>query len=174
MEYTLFPMEENGSKWPEMARGGARAFRGTFTHRLNKQGRISLPSRFKEVLEERKVKRIVILRHRNKLEAYPDDEWQNEEMRRESLDMDDEKVSEFMHYLLSNVTEVDIDGQGRILIPPDLREVVGEGGEVVLLGMNKHFEIWPQDKYREAYRLWEEKYPDTRAHVADLKRRKQS
>jgi MraZ protein len=165
-------MEENGAKWPEMVKSGARAFRGTFTHRLNKQGRISLPSRFKEVLEEREVKRIVIVRHRDKLDAYPEDEWQNEEMKRESLDLDDEKISDYLHYMQSNVFEVDIDGQNRILLPPNLREGIGENKEVVLLGMNKYFEIWSEDGYNDAYKKWEQKYPDTRAHVADLKRQK--
>jgi MraZ protein len=166
-------MEENGAKWSQMAGSGVRAFRGTFTHRLNKQGRISLPSRFKEVLDARKVARIVIVRHRIKLDAFPEDEWQNEELRRESLDMDDEKISDYMHYLHSNVFEVDIDGQGRILIPPALREGLGgEGKEVVMLGMSKYFEIWPQEGYQDEYRHWEEKYPDTRAHVADLKRQR--
>jgi MraZ protein len=167
-------MERNGTKWPEMASSGARGFRGTFTHRLNKQGRISLPSRFKEVLDERSAKRIVIVRHSHKLDAYPEDEWQNEEAKRESLDMDDDKISDYLHYLQSNVFEVDIDGQNRILIPPNLREGLGEDKEVVLLGMNRYFEIWPQDKYDDAYKQWEQKYPDTRAHVADLKRKKTS
>ena len=165
-------MEENGAKWPEMARSGARAFRGTFTHRLNKQGRISLPSRFKEVLEEREVKRIVIVRHRDKLDAYPDDEWQNEEMKREALDLDDEKISDYLHYLQSNVFEVDIDGQNRILLPSGLREGIGEDNEVVLLGMNKYFEIWSEDGYKEASKKWEKEWPNTKAHVADLKRQK--
>lgn len=157
-------------KWPEMAGKGSRAFRGTFSHRLNRQGRISLPSRFKEVLEQRKVSRLVILRHRDKLDAYPEDEWQLVEMRNEYLDMDDDGISDYMHYLQSNMFEVELDGQGRILLPPKWREGLGEDNEVVLLGMNKYFEIWPSDRYKDAYSSWEDRYPDTRSHVSKLKR----
>jgi MraZ protein len=170
MAYKLSSMEQNGSKWSKMAERGARAFRGTFTHRLNRQGRISLPSRFKDVLEERNVTRLVILRHRVRLDAYPEDEWQVKEMRNESLDMDDDNTSDYIHYLQSNMFEVDLDAQGRILLPPKWREGLGEDKEVVLLGMNQYFEIWPSERYQDVYQEWEEKYPRTRSHVAELKR----
>ncbi|MNE37778.1 cell division protein MraZ [compost metagenome] len=48
---------------------------------------------------------------------------------------------------LGNAMDVDMDGTGRVLISPELREAVGLSKEAVLLGMGNHFELWDKATY---------------------------
>jgi MraZ protein len=50
--------------------------------------------------------------------------------------------SGWMRFFLGNATDLEMDGTGRVLIAPELRQAAGLGKEVVLLGMGAHFEVW--------------------------------
>ena len=64
-------------------------------------------------------------------------------------------------FFLGNAMDVDMDGTGRILVAPELRQAVGLQREVLLLGMGSHFELWDKATYeaREAQAM-QEPMPD--------------
>ena len=156
------------------SRSLGRFFRGTYEHSITRQGRIILPSRFREVLEERNCGRLVMARYPHRLDVFPEDEWQAFEERLQLLDQDDDRIFSYVHYLQSNQLEADVDKQGRILVPPKWRSSLGLDGdlEVVLLGAKTHFEIWPKPRFAEAYRQWEEGFAGNRGYVAEMHREK--
>lgn len=149
-----------------------RVFRGTYEHTITRQGRIILPSRFREVLNERQCNRVVMVRYPTRLDVYPEDAWRLREEQHHLLDPDDDRVFSYLHYLRANQLEADVDRQGRILVPPHWRSALGLEGdlEVILMGAQTHFEIWPKSRWEEAYRQWEESFAANRAYIAELHR----
>lgn len=169
-------MERNGFEWFEMdrltdSRHASRVFRGIYEHQI-KQGRIILPARFREVLQERECNLVVMVRFPNRLDVYPENEWLVREEQLQLLDQDDDRVFQYVHYLQANQLEADVDKQGRILVPPRWRtalELENTAG-VVLMGAKTHFEIWPAAGYEEAYRRWDADYSASRAYVGELRK----
>ena len=150
----------------------SRAFRGNFEHSITRQGRIILPSRFREVLSERQCSRVVMVRYANRLDVFPEDEWQSQEERYQLLDQNDDRVFAYVQYLQANQLEADVDAQGRVLIPPRWRAGLGLEGnlEVVMQGAVTHFQIWPKARFDESYRQWDEGFAANKAYIADLRR----
>ncbi|OGP56713.1 MAG: hypothetical protein A2V67_13125 [Deltaproteobacteria bacterium RBG_13_61_14] len=149
-----------------------RVFRGTYEHTITRQGRIILPSRFREVLDDRQCNRVIMVRFPNRLDVFPEDAWQVREEQHRLLDQDDDRVFSYLHYLRANQLEADVDRQGRILVPPRWRTALGLDGnlEAVLMGAQTHFEIWPKPRWEEAYRQWEESFAANRGYLAELHR----
>jgi len=163
-------MNETGIRAP------VRVFRGTFEHSITRQGRIILPSRFREVLDERQCGRVVMVQFTNRLDVFPEDEWEKREEQYQLLDPDDDRLFNYLHYLESHQLEADIDGQGRILVPPRWRAALNLEGdrEVILMGAKTHFEIWPKERFESAARLWDESFTANKAYVAELNRLQRS
>ncbi len=141
-------------------------FRGVFEHTLNKQGRISLPSRFQRVLETRGCERLVMVFYDNRLEVYPEDEWERRESKDEALDEDDDNVFGYLRYRDANLVEIDVDKQGRINIPNRAIEEFGLSGGVTLLGARNKFEVYSKKQYEEAYGEWERSFRANKSKVS--------
>lgn len=119
---------------------------GEFYHNLDKKGRVIVPSRFREELGDG----FIITRGLdNCLFLYPVEEWKNIEGRLKSLPFTKAETRAFMRMFFSGASEVEIDKQGRILIPPLLREHSHLQKEVVFIGVSNRAEIWSKE-------IWEE------------------
>lgn len=119
---------------------------GEYYHNLDNKGRVIVPSRFREELGER----FIITRGLDScLFLYPMSEWKNLEMKFKSLPFTRSEARAFMRLLFSGASEVEIDKQGRILIPPLLREHSHLQKEVVFIGVSNRAEIWGKE-------IWEE------------------
>ena len=153
-------------------RAPVRVFRGTYEHSITRQGRIVLPARFREVLEERQCRTVVMVRFKHRLDIFPEDEWQSQEEQLRLLDQNDKRVFAYVQYIEANQFEADVDSQGRILVPPRCRTALGLDGnlEVVLKGANSHFQIWPKPRFEESSRQWEENFEENQAYVAEFNR----
>lgn len=125
-------------------------FRGNFEHNLNKQGRISLPARFRQVLDERYSKKLVLVGLPDRIEVYPEESYRKKEIQDMNLPADDPRVLQFLAVQHHNVWEVEVDSQGRILIPPKLREDLGIVREAVFIGLMDRILIFTPDKW-ESY-----------------------
>jgi len=149
-----------------------RVFRGTYEHSITRQGRIVLPSRFREILEERQCAMVVMVRFKNRLDVFPEEEWQAQEEQLRLLDPNDKRAFAYVQYLEANQFEADLDSQGRILVPSRCRTALDLDGnlEVVLKGAISHFQIWPKPRFEEAARQWEENFEENQAYVAELNR----
>ena len=120
-------------------------FRGRSAHVLDAKGRLSIPSRFREVLKVKYDGPLIVTNLRSCLAAYPFEEWRKIEEQFSRFQFGPPDVLSFKRYLLGAATECPLDGQGRILIPARLREEAGLTRELVLSGMLSYFEIWAKD-----------------------------
>ncbi len=124
------------------------SFYGEYDHKVDLQGRISLPSRFKELFKGG----IVLARgYDRNIDAWPFIEWEayvKQVTAKLSLNLP--KHRDMMRFHIGGAYHLDMDRQGRGLLPPRLREGAGIDEEVVLVGMGDHLEIWSR-------KLWEEK-----------------
>ncbi len=134
-------------------------FRGRYEHRMTDKGRVSIPSRFREVLKQKyRDETLIVTNFDRCLAAYPVKEWMEIERKVSHLPQFKPEVITFLRYLMGGAVECPIDGQGRILIPPSLRTHARLQREVVMLGMLTRFEIWSKEVWEkeEAQKGFEE------------------
>lgn len=118
-------------------------FRGSFEHSVDTKGRVSVPSKFRDILADRYDGRLVLTMDLDRcLTAYPLEEWERLEEKIKGLPTMQKEVKDFMRFFFSSATECELDKQGRILIPPGLREGAGINKSVMLVGIINKIEIW--------------------------------
>ena len=125
-------------------------FRGRSRHTLDEKGRLAIPARFKEFLNQKEDDCLVLTNHLNCLWAFARDDWNNIEEKAAELSLFDRAVNTYRRYFVSGAQKCAMK-QGRITIPPDLREIAGLSKEVVLVGELKLFEIWDKEKWEEEF-----------------------
>lgn len=126
-------------------------FRGRFEHSLDLKGRVSVPSKFREILSTNFDERLVITNFDECLWAYPYTEWQLIENKVASLPQFKPEVKALQRVFVSAATECPLDGQGRILIPQTLRDYAGISRDLVFVGMTKRIEIWARDRWEKIF-----------------------
>lgn len=122
-------------------------FRGRFEHTIDPKGRTSIPSKFREVLATNYDERLIITNFDNCLWCYPVREWQAIEDKVANLPQFKAEVKALQRVFISAATECPVDKQGRILIPPTLRDYAGLGKDIILVGMTKRIEIWAKERW---------------------------
>lgn len=121
-------------------------FMGKYNHTIDPKGRLSIPSKYREILGEE----FVISKGMDGcLFVYANDDWKVFEAKLASLPLIDQNARQFARFFLSGAQYVTVDKQGRILMPQDLRDFAGLEKDVVLAGMGGRIEIWSLDKWNE-------------------------
>ncbi len=133
-------------------------FRGRSKHFLDEKGRLAIPARFREVLQAKSNHVLVLTNHDNCLWAFAQDEWKSIEENAAKMPQLDHAVNTYLRYFISGAQECVIK-QGRITIPPDLREISGLKKEVVLVGGLKLFEIWDRERWEEEFERAKRDFP---------------
>lgn len=125
-------------------------FKGRYEHLIDLKGRLSIPSRFRETLNERYDSRLVITTYDNCLIAYPLAEWQKLEEKIALLPEFKKDTKAFLRFFYSSATDCQIDKLGRILIPQTLRDYAKLEKDVVLVGAFRHLEVWSKPLWVQA------------------------
>ena len=132
-------------------------FRGRFYHTIVPKGRLSIPSKFRDVLDGER--RLVIVPNEHGLEVHPMKLWEQIEAKVKMLPQMDPDVQKFNRLYISSAVDAVLDGQGRIQIQPDLRQRAGLAKDVVLVGWVGKFEIWNRERWEEYLRTNEAALP---------------
>ena len=120
-------------------------FQGSSALTLDAKGRINVPTRHRDALDEQAKGRLTLTRHPDGcLLVYPRPEW---ETKREQIAAFPMSARALQRLLLGSAQDVEIDGSGRILVAPELRAAAAIEKEVVLLGMGSHLELWDAATY---------------------------
>lgn len=143
-------------------------FRGRFEHSLDTKGRVSIPSKFREVLSSNFDERLIITNFDDCLWAYPWAEWQKIEERVAGLPQFKPEVKALQRVFISAATECPIDKQGRILIPQTLRDYAGVSRDLVFVGMTKRIEVWSTERWEKAFSESQDDLKDMTDKLADL------
>ena len=120
-------------------------FQGASSLSLDAKGRLSVPTRHRDVLSATADGQLTITKHPHGcLMVFPRSEWEKFRDRIAALPM---SAQWWKRIFLGNAMDVDMDGSGRVLISPELRAAAGLSKEAVLLGMGNHFELWDAATY---------------------------
>jgi MraZ protein len=126
-------------------------FRGRSNHIIDNKGRVGIPPRFKELLKAIGDPRLIVTHIEQCLVAYPHKDWLDLEEKLGQLSQVDRDIRSFKRFFVSGACECSLDSQGRILIPPPLRDFAHLEKEVVLVGQLKCFEIWEKNRFEEEF-----------------------
>lgn len=143
-------------------------FRGRFEHSLDGKGRVSIPSRFREVLAANYDERLIVTNFDGCLWAYPVPEWQRIEEKVATLPQFKPEVKALQRVFISAATECAIDKNGRILIPPTLRGYAGISRDLVFVGMTRRIEIWARERWGKIFTQSQEDLAEMSDKLADL------
>lgn len=161
-------MGDSGEEWSKRSYREVAAnsmLMGEFQHTLDEKGRLTMPSRFREKLGETF---IVTRGLDNCLFVYPLSEWQALENKLKSLPMTQANARSFVRFLFSGATDCSLDRQGRILIPPNLREHARLERDAVVIGVSNRVEIWSKQEWERYAEEAEKSFETIAEQLADL------
>ncbi len=119
-------------------------FMGEYNHTIDAKGRLIIPSKFRDALGDTFV---VTKGLDGCLFVYDNDEWTAFEEKLKSLPITNKEARQFARFFLAGAAEVEVDKQGRILVPNVLREFAQISKDVVLIGVASRIEIWSKERF---------------------------
>jgi MraZ protein len=139
-------------------------FTGSYFHFMDNKGRVSIPSRYREILQERKDRQLILTNFGGYILAFPQSEWGKIEAKFAEQPLFRKELRAFQRFLISGVEECPLDRQGRILIPPNLRDYAKLSREVCLVGAIRCFEVWDRQTFEVHRRQLEESITEEVLH----------
>ncbi len=121
-------------------------FRGDYPLNVDVKGRLAIPTRYRERLQDACGGALIVTISLTErcLSVYPFPEWKRIEEHLQNLPALDQQAQAISHLLIGHAAECDMDAQGRILIPPSLREWAGLDKRARMIGQVKKFELWDE------------------------------
>ena len=120
-------------------------FLGEYKHTIDVKGRLTIPAKYRGELATG----LVVTRGFDQnLMLFPMDGWNELAERIAKRPLSDEGIRAFRRRLFSGAIDLTPDRQGRILVPPYLREFANVNGEVIIAGMYSYLEIWGTEMWQ--------------------------
>jgi MraZ protein len=154
---------KSGGKWEKIL-----MFLGAYQVRIDAKGRINIPAKHREILHTTYGSDLVLTSFDHCIDVYPRSEWTLLTQQLQKLPSLKRDVRMFMRTLFAATHECPLDNQGRILIPPPLRERAGLRSEVMVLGVNNRLEIWDKERWEGYYRSGQEQIEEIADRLAEL------
>lgn len=140
-------------------------FMGEYHHSLDEKGRLIVPSKFREPLDGRCV---VTRGLDNCLFMYPVPEWEAMEAKLRQLPLTQRDARAFVRFFFSGATDLDLDKQGRIMIPPNLREFADLEKDVIVIGVSTRIELWSKGVWESYVEEAESSFDAIAEKIVDL------
>ncbi|KTD22447.1 division/cell wall cluster transcriptional repressor MraZ [Legionella londiniensis] len=130
-------------------------FRGINAINIDGKGRLAIPARYRDVLEqEGKSLVLTIDTEETCLLLYPAKEWQVIENNLQRLPSFNKAARRIQRLLIGHATDVELDNNGRILLPALLRDYAHLAKRVVLIGQGNKFEVWDESIWQTKREQW--------------------
>jgi MraZ protein len=130
-------------------------FRGATKLTLDEKGRMVMPTRYRESIQERAQSKLVVTVDRHQcLLIYPLPDWEQTERKLMSLPSLHAQARRLQRLMVGHATDVELDGHGRVLLPPELREFAGLQRQAMLIGQGNRFELWDETRWNEQCSFW--------------------
>lgn len=147
-------------------------FLGAYEHTLDDKGRVALPVRFREALSSNGDSCLIVTTNVDPagrcLVAYPVAEWRAFQERIAGLPQFDENVIRLKRLHVAGANECATDRQGRILVPPMLRDYANLKGPVIFAGLGSCIEIWDKGLWHEERQRAKEALPEINHALAQF------
>jgi MraZ protein len=143
---------------------------GSFEHMLDAKGRVFIPAKWRESVGDTLVITLGLLESTNAvcLSGMSLEEWDHFSQKLSALPVTDVKGQAIRRKIYSMAAACEIDKQGRILIPAQLRDLAGLSNNATLIGVGERVEIWNPETLTAYNAACEENYGDALAHLAAL------
>jgi MraZ protein len=131
-------------------------FRGIHAINLDAKGRMAIPARYRQRLQDDTQGKLVVTidTEEHCLLIYPLSDWEAIEAKIEALPSFNQVTRRIQRLLIGHATEVEMDGNGRILLPPLLRDYANLDKRTILLGQGKKFELWSELHWQQRRDDW--------------------
>ena len=143
---------------------------GSFEHMLDAKGRVFIPAKWRESVGDTLVITLGLLESTSAacLTGRSLEEWEHFSQKISALPVSDTQGQNIRRRLYSMAAACEIDKQGRILIPAQLRELTGLNKDATLIGVGERVEIWNPETLAAYNAASEETYSESLAHLAEL------
>ena len=128
------------------------AFQGMYDHSLDPKGRLTLPSSFRDQLNHEREIVFAIGFDKTCLTIYPSSAWRAVLERLKALPRTDPEATSVKRVLSWTAFPSELDRQGRVLVPYQLRELVGITRDVKVAGAIECVEVWDRARWEEYFR----------------------
>lgn len=157
---------ESGGKWSKKGKGWSGImFMGEYQHSIDDKGRLIIPAKFRDQLG---ANFIATRGLDNCLFVYPSDEWAILEQKLKSLPLMKSDARAFTRFFFSGATECELDKQGRVNIPPHLREYAKLEKECMVLGVSNRVEVWSKSSWEGYYQQSEQAFNEIAEKLVDF------
>ena len=131
-------------------------FRGVNAINLDTKGRMAMPTRYRDSLQERSDGQLVatIDTEEKCLLLYPLNDWLEIERKIEALPSFNKAARRVQRLLIGHATDVEMDADGRMVVPPLLRTYAQLDKKIMLVGQGKKFEIWSEELWNSKRDAW--------------------
>ncbi|NLW24322.1 MAG: division/cell wall cluster transcriptional repressor MraZ [Clostridia bacterium] len=140
-------------------------FMGEYQHTIDDKGRLIMPAKFREELG---IKFVITKGLDGCLFVYPIDEWRRLENKLRNLPFTKADARAFARFFFSGATECELDKQGRILLPANLREHAKLVKDVFIIGVASRIEIWSKEVWEEYSSKTESSYEELAEKLVDF------
>ena len=149
---------ESGKQWE----GVITVFRGINAINIDPKGRMTVPTRYRELLEINCQGRLILTIDTDErcLLLYGMPEWEAIEKQVAALPSFNKASRRVQRLLIGYATEVELDSNGRILLPTLLREYAGINKHVMMIGQGKKFELWDDAQWNARRESWLTEEPE--------------
>lgn len=140
-------------------------FMGEYQHSIDEKGRLIIPAKFRDALGPT----FVVTRGLdNCLFVYPEQEWQLMEQKLKALPLMKSDARAFTRFFLAGATECELDKQGRVNIPSNLREHAKLDKDCVVIGVSSRVEIWSKEHWQSYAEQSEEAFDEIAEKLVDF------
>lgn len=140
-------------------------FIGEYKYSLDSKGRVAIPPKFRASL----VSGCVVTRGLDScLFIYPKEEWENLAQKLASLPISQKNSRAFTRLMLAGAMDLEIDKQGRVVLPKYLREYAGLKTKAVIAGLYNRLEIWDSNKWSRYKKQAESSSSDIAEQLGEL------
>ena len=130
-------------------------FRGVSTVNLDAKGRFAIPTKYRDRLVEQCASQLVITVDKDGcLLVYPEPVWIEIEKKLKDLPSFNKATRILQRLYIGHAHEVEMDGQGRVLLPPKLREFAKLDKKIAVVGQGERLEIWDEETWDQQRDDW--------------------
>lgn len=124
-----------------------KLFLGEYDHSLDDRGRVTLPRKIRQEIEEREL--VLAKGFEPCIFGFDRESWEREAAKHLDTPVTDEAGRKIRRYMFAGAQKAEIDKLGRILLPAQLKEYASISREIMVIGAGDHFEVWDRSRWEE-------------------------